>query len=354
MNTREIDALASRIDGIEPFYERTESGMRKLAADIGWQPTEDVEWPRAADGSLRGVACTASVDGTERIRFAYYGTDGVVVPVSRVADDAVTQAEEFRRVADVVQDAINPASFFGNRSPDSRGDRPDRGTPYLRWRGKYTTVELRAGESGPELVSDYTDSWEDAYRYSMARKPTGFVGAVAGPDRIQRAKFSPANDWDEFTDGLVDLLANLPAETLALGVSLSLPLFGRIHFEDGTSDSPLLFDIRCFDRLHIGYDGPDSADPASLGWRPTDQQNLRGATEVEHFESPWHFDAGGPGAVKAAAAAELIVKTAEAAGVRAVDELMLGGEAELSGDQSHAKYRGPYVFRYPGLRLRTV
>ena len=267
----------------------------------------------------------------------------------------MAQAQEFRRVSDIVQDALQPASFFGNYSPAGReSDPPAWGTPYMRWRGRYTTVELRAGKSGPELVSDFTDMWEDGYRHAMSSKPTGFVGAVAGPDGIQGAKFSPASDWGELLGMMTGFLTGLTAELTAFGMSLSLGIFGRFHTEDGRTDSPMMFDLRCSDRLHFGYLGPDAADPAGLGWSRTDPRELLDGTGLEHFEAPWHFDAGGLGAEKAAEAAELIVETARAAGVREAGDLMLGEEAEYYPVQSRAKFRGPYTFRYPGLGLRTA
>lgn len=355
MDEHEIYALAQRIEGIFPSYKSSEEGMRELAADLGWRPAATDEWPRSADGSFRGVAGTGPRGGTERLRYAYRGFDGVVVPLSQVTGDAMAQAREFRRVSDIAQDAIQPASFFGNYSPAGRAsDSPAWGTPYMRWRGEHTTVELRAGKSGPELVSGYTEMWEDGYRGAMARKPTGFVGAVAGPDGIQRAKFSPASDWRGLLEGMTGFLTGLTAELTALGMSLSLGIYGRVHFEDGTTDSPMMFDVRCSDRLHFGYLGPDAADPAALGWSRTDPQALLDGAGLEHFEAPWHFDAGGFGVEKAAEAAELIVETAKAAGVREAGDLMLGEEAEYYPVQSRAKYRGPYTFRYPGLGLRTV
>ncbi len=355
VSEQEIEALAFRMQWVGPSYERSEEGMLDLAAHLKWRPAATDEWPRAADGSFQGVAGTASAGGTERLRYAYLGADGIVVPVSQVTGDAMAQAEEFRRVSDIAQDALNPASFFGNYSPSQRAaDLPAWGTPYMRWRGQYTTIELRAGKSGPEFVSGYTEIWEDDYQSAMVRKPTGFVGAVAGPDRIQHLNFWTASGWDELLKDMTGFLTGLTAELTAFGMSLSLGLYGRIHSEDGTPDSPMLFDVRCSNRLHIGYVGPDAVDAAALGWSRTDPQALLGGGGLEHFEAPWHFDAGGLGVEKAAEAAGLIVETARAAGVREAGDLMLGKEGEYYPAQSRAKYRGPYTIRYPGLRLRTV
>lgn len=351
MSETEIARLAVYFEGVMPGYDRDEAGMRKLAADLRLTPDDDAEWPRGKDGTVHGVVCAATVGGVERPWTVLQDHHGVRVALSRIAGDARTHAEEFRRVAAAVQGILSTPDHFGTYANGLTGSAEPWGTPYLRWRGKYATVELRAGESGPELVSDFTDMWEEDYRDDMARNPTGFIGALGG-DGLLSAPAAKASDLGEFTEALAALLSRLPAETLALGISLSLGLFGTVAREDGTSTSPLMFDLRCGERLHLGYYAPDGVAAeasgeaaAGLGWTPTAPDVLQGGAELGYFDAPWHFDGGGPGGTRAHEAAELLVRTAKAAGVKRVGDLALGGEAEQQGRA---------YYKFPGLRLKTV
>jgi hypothetical protein len=146
MNEQEIAGLAVHIDGIVPGYDRSEAGMRKLAADLRLAPDEAAEWPRGADGVLRGVACTAPVGGADRPWTVHHDHRGVSVPLSRITGDARAHAEEFRRAAGAVQGVLQAPDYFGTYANGlSAGGHRAWGTPYLRWRGKHTTLELRAG-----------------------------------------------------------------------------------------------------------------------------------------------------------------------------------------------------------------
>ncbi|SDE32040.1 hypothetical protein [Glycomyces harbinensis] len=351
MSEAEIARLAVHFEGVMPGYDRSESGMRKLASDLDLTPDETAEWPRSRDGAVQGVVCAATVDGAERPWTVLQDHHGVRVALSRITGGARTHAEEFRRVAAAVQGILRTPDHFGTYANGRIGCGEAWGTPYLRWRGKYATVELRAGASGPELVSDFTDLWEEDYRDDMARNPTGFIGTFSG-DVLLDVPAARASDLGEFTEALAALFSRLPAETLALGVSLTLGLFGTVTREDGTDTSPLMFDIRSGERLHLGYCAPGGVAEAgsgervaALGWEPTNPETLRGGPELEYFDAPWYFDGGGPGETRAHDAAALIVRTAKAAGVRRVGDLALGGEAEQQGRA---------YYRFPGLRLKTV
>ncbi|MDN3240394.1 hypothetical protein [Glycomyces tritici] len=345
MNEPELARLALFMEGVVPGYERTETGMRQLAAELGFAPDSTVPWPRRADGMLQGVVCTALVDGEARPWTVHQDHRGVVVPLSRITADAPGHAAEYCRTAVALQRVLGSPDYFGTYANDDAGR--SWGTPHMRWREKYATVELRAGASGPELVSDFTDLWEEDYREAMQRNPTGFIGANGG-DALLHVPAATARDLGEFTESLAALLSCLPAETTALGVTLGLGLFGRVR----QGFSPLLFDIRSGGHLHVGYFAPDGVAAAAsgeaaaqLGWRPTRPAAFRDSARPAHFDAPWHFDGGAPGATRAREAADLIVRTAVAAGVESVEDLALGGEAEQQGH---------HYFRYPGLRLKTV
>ncbi|MCD0443073.1 hypothetical protein LO763_05455 [Glycomyces sp. A-F 0318] len=348
MTDGEIAAVASTVEGVLPHYSADEEGMRKLASHLRWEPADPAEWPRDGQGRPAGVVC--ALPGGGRKVTVHCGPSGVVAPLSRISGDAAAQAAEFRRVYAAVHGAVGFPDFFGTYTRGG-AKAPSWGTPYVRWRGKYTTLALRAGVHGTELVLDYTDIWEEDYVDAVRDAPNGFIGSVVG-DKLMHVSGAEAADWDECADALAGLFAALPAETAALGVRLALGLYGTVTQSDGTRSSPFMFDIRCQDHLHIGYDAPApvaeaarGGGAAALGWRPTTPEALQVGTEPEHFDSPWHFDGGGPGAARAREAAELIVATARAAGVREAGDLRLGGEAERI-DKTY--------FRFPGLRMATV
>ncbi|MEU6860140.1 hypothetical protein AB0B28_14855 [Glycomyces sp. NPDC046736] len=350
MNAAEIRALAQLIDGIDPGYDRSEAGLRELAADLRLGVPDQFDGPRDSSGRPSGIVCTAPVDGAQRPWTVRFDLGGVSIPLSRIEGDAGVQAAEFARAAKSVEAALRTPDYFGAyRGTFLGGDR--WGAPYMRWRGKYTTTELAASPTGPVLSIDYTEMWEEDYRDAMSRRPSGFIGSRSWDDLLY-APSATAGDWVEFTEALAALLSHLPAETSALGVAFTLCLYGRLTFADGTKDAPIMFDIRCGERLHLGYYAHPRADPAGsakaapgLGWSPTPADLEGSAPEVKFFDNPWYFDGGGPADTRAREAAELLVRTAKAAGVRQVGDLLLGEEAH---HQQNAYYR------FPGLRLGTA
>lgn len=350
MNAEEIRSLARSIDGIDPGYDRSEAGLRELAADLRLGVPPEFDGPRDTSGRPSGIVCTAPVDGVQRPWTVRFDLGGVSIPLSRIEGDASVQAAEFARAAKSVKAALRSPDYFGAYPATFTGE--DRwGAPYLRWRGKHTTTELAASPTGPVLSIDYTELWDESYADVMERRPTGFMGSRSHDD-LMYLKPRTAGDWVEFTESLAATLSRMPAETTALGVALTLCLYGGLTFPDGTRDLPLMFDIRCGERLHLGYYAHPRAAPEgrheaaeSLGWNPTPPDLEGSAPEVKFFDNPWHFDAGGPTDTRAREAAELLVKTAKAAGVRQVTDLHLAGEAQ---------YQGGTYYRFPGLRLATT
>ncbi|WP_051704603.1 hypothetical protein [Glycomyces sp. NRRL B-16210] len=299
-----------------------------------------------------GVNCKAHIGGVERHWTARLSAGSPVAPVSRVTGGPAVQAAEFRRVAAAAQRALGSPDHFGARDagPESWGE------PYLVWRGKHTSLRLRAGREGPEFTLDQTLILEEDLLKALKRRPSGLNGSTGGIDRMLGNAFPPAEDWDDLREALTRFLALLPAATLALGLTLAFGVHSRIELPDGERDAPFIFDLRSDDRLHLGYDVPrtipgDDADLHAVahGWSRTTPEALQVATEPASFSSRWHFDAGAPGAVQAAEAAGLLIATAKAAGVREPRDLILGGEAGSSRNQpKHIHPSGPFAFRYPG------
>ncbi|MFJ7068694.1 hypothetical protein [Streptomyces sp. NPDC101115] len=271
----------------------------------------------------------------------------LVLPVSRPAGDALAQAREFRRVGDALREDLGLPGFVGahghRRPPGPRAD-PRWGRPFMRWRLGGTTLELRAGAEGPELVLEPSSTWEVWYQ----REGTGFVGVGQHSGLgIDHPRHEPPGDWEDLGLDLAVLLRTLPAETYALGIAHSMPLYGRIP---GTK-TPLLFCITSDTRLFLDFTEYDVAETArgehaaALGWPRRESLPPSGLDPRLDGEAPWRTDAGGPGEVDAGAMARLLVRTAIAAGVERPADLLLGGEGE---------YRPPYEFGFPGLGLRTV
>ncbi|MFJ3904903.1 spore coat protein U domain-containing protein [Streptomyces sp. NPDC090025] len=320
ITTEETGALARTLQDEGTGLRWTEAGAAEFAERLG----------RLADGRLAGRV-RVSVDPAE-----------LVFPLSLPAPDPAAQAAEFRRVADAMRAALGEAAFLGTHgfaAPFGRTTDPRWGRPFLRWRMAETTLELRAGAEGPEAVLQPSAPWETWYQ-SVGR---GFVGVRESSGlSLDHPRHEVPTDWDDLRLTLAAFLRTLPAVTTALGIPQNLPLYGRIP---GT-DTPLLFVLVSDARLFVEFTAYEIAEAArgagaaALGWPPRPTAGLLPA-ELDG-EAPWLLDAGGPGEVDAGAAADLIVRTARAAGVTRAADLILGGEAE---------FRHPFRFAFPGLAL---
>ncbi|MFG3344076.1 hypothetical protein ACGF1Z_03305 [Streptomyces sp. NPDC048018] len=314
ISTEDLTVAARTLSAAAPDLHRPGASLPELAARLGL-PTEVHSDPAA-----------------------------LVVPLSRPDADPLAQAVEFRRVADVLRAALGEAAFLGahghTRPPGRRAD-PRWGRPFLRWRHGATTLELRAGAAGPELVLEPSATWETWYQSAG----TGFLGTREDSGlSVDEPRHEGPGDWDDLHLTLAAFLRTLPAETRALGISHSLPLYGRI----AGAGAPMLFCVDSGTRLHLDYtaylvaDAARGEHAAALGWTsreslPPDHLDGRPAGEA-----PWRVDAGGPGEVDPGALADLLVRTARAAGVARATDLILGGEAG---------YRHPYRFAFPSLSL---
>ncbi|MEU8620547.1 hypothetical protein [Streptomyces sp. NPDC048623] len=268
----------------------------------------------------------------------------LVVPLSVPADEPAVQAAEFRRLADAIRAVLGEATFLGTHgfgAPYGRRTDPRWGRPFLRWRLGGTTLELRAGAAGPELVLQPSASWEDWYQ-SVGRGVTG-TRESSGVELDHPRHEGPTN-WEDLELTFAAFLRSLPAVTTALGVPLNLGLYGRI----AGSGAPLLFGIVSDTRLYVDFTEYEVGEAArgeraaALGWTP--REALSPGHRAPEFDggSPWWVDAGGPGEVDAGAVASLIVRTARAAGVAAATDVVLGGEAE---------FRYPFRFAFPSLSI---
>ncbi|CAL9335542.1 hypothetical protein [Streptomyces sp. enrichment culture] len=318
----------------------TPDGVKALASGLGWALKETPAGPVLDTGRSAGDARLRPV-GTFEER--YVGGESYVelaVPVLTAEPDDAAQAAAFREVRREVTAALGKPSIMGSHG--GMGPFYDSGqlwgSPFLRWRGRPDTLELRAGKAGPELVLQPTDPAENWFwrqgvgeEYSIS----GYFGS--NRDHANAGLGFPggwtARSWQTVTRTLADFLGALPAETTALGIRLGMPFYGRTD-----RGAPLLFDVVCADRLAIGCFAPDDIDPAALGWG-TVAEHPDTASIWSDDDPVWRVDAGGPGRPKGRELAELLVATARAAGVSEPTGLIVGGEASYVDDY-HVIYYG--------------
>ncbi|MFD8542995.1 hypothetical protein [Streptomyces sp. NPDC059649] len=267
--------------------------------------------------------------------------------VGESASDAVWQAQRFRAAGDELTDALGEPSAIG--SYGSLGPyyatTPAWGAPFLRWRGRRDTLELRAGDRGPELVLAPTapfENWLWSLGHGEEHAISGYFGSRPGPANAGLSlpgRWS-AQSWETLTDALAAFFTTLPAEFAALGIARVIPVYGRVG-----GSAPLLFDIDADHRLMLASYAEDDIDPASLGWGTVAEHPMSRDTWQDAYEPRWRFDAGGPGEPRGRTLAEMVVATARAEGVASPDDLLIGGEGEDIR---------PYTVRFYGLGLATV
>ena len=196
---------------------------------------------------------------------------------------------------------------------------PAWGSPFLRWRGKPDTLELRAGERGPELLFQPTDPvenwfWRQGHGEDFALG--GFFGSLPVPVNggLGFPGYWSTDDWTSTPPRSSDFLGSLPAETSALGIGLDLGIHALVPGTHG----PVVFHILCGDRLEIVYSteelegaGPGT-DPASFGLDPGGHH----ARELSHsIDWTHHSGVFGPDDTDGPRLARLLVGTLRDLGV---------------------------------------
>ncbi|MCX4091042.1 hypothetical protein [Nocardia sp. alder85J] len=269
---------------------------------------------------------------------------GLSVPAVLAEDGAVGEARAFRTVAEALIGEFGTASVmgvYGNPGP-FYDIAPRWGSPFLRWRGPDDTLELHAGEHGPELLLQPTYPVEEWFLRQGHGEPYaigGFFGARV--DDVANEGLSlpggwRTGDWDVFSRTLADFLRPLPAETYALGIELN-PAFHALV--PGTA-GPLLFELVCGERLEIVYDtgglGEYITDPRTFGWTP---QSERRTVLTHWLESPYHSGDFGIGEVDGHALATMIVATLRDLGVESPRSLSLADHSQRVG-RHHVEYYG--------------
>ncbi|MCF2531619.1 hypothetical protein [Yinghuangia soli] len=351
--------LAQRLRSADP-QGWTAQGTRALVAALGW------EWSEPGDGDDEVPVRTGRETGDARLRpgdkYAerYVGSEEFIelaVPLTAPLTGTAAQVGAFAEARRQLVQALGPAPVagsYGSLGP-IYGRTVSWGAPFLRWRGEENSLELRAGQGGPELVLQPTDPIENWFWRSGVGEEFSIEGYF-GADR------SPANgglgfpgrwyaqSWQTVTSALGEFLDSLAAELTALGLTVSMPLYGRA----GDNGAPLLFDITYReDRLVVGCflpdgtehaDGSGAVDARELGWGTVADHPETAEVCSDDEEPRWRIDGGGPDEASGRAIAAVMVATARAIGVAEPSDLILGGEGESVGR---------YDMTFYGLGLRT-
>ncbi|WFB11130.1 hypothetical protein LRS74_31895 [Streptomyces sp. LX-29] len=325
------------------------AALRAVVEDLGWGWRNSAAGPRLSTGpeSEAEPRWTARLRPTGRFEedYAHDGEEyvGLYVPVALPEGGAAEKAAAFRTVAETLTKEFGPASImgaYGDPGPfyDSA---PLWGSPFLRWRERENTLELYAGEHGPELLLQPTDPVENWF-WRQGHGEHYAVGGFFGSRR------DPANaglgfpgrwrtdDWDVFSNALGDFLHTLPAETHALGIELDLGFHALVPGTYG----PILFHLVCNERLEIVYDPErlheDGTDPTSFGWI---SRSSRPAALDHWLDCPYHSGDFGIGEVDGRRLARMMVDTLRALGVASPKDLSLSDHAQRVGDY-HVDYYG--------------
>ncbi|MQY04971.1 hypothetical protein [Actinomadura macrotermitis] len=319
-----------------------EDGVGRLVAGLGWERAGDVVRTGlpSGDARLRPVGKYESdhVRGEEYV--------GLYVPIAVAADPAV-KADAFRRAAHELTAALGPSPIMGSYGGLSTfyDSTPRWGAPFRRWRGHPDSLELQAGEAGPELVlfpTDPTENWFWRQRHGEAYALDGFFGTdrSAANGGLSIPGMWRTDDWEVFHTTLTCFLRSLPAEVRALGIELSLAMHALIPGTYG----PWVFHLACdADTLELAVFEQEDVDLAkydlpSLGWTAT----ADAPPSHEHDEFTRVAYHSGPhrlGEVDGLRLAGLLVETAKAFGIESPQGLSLVDHAQ-SIDGYHVDFFG--------------
>lgn len=338
--------LAERLRGAETGGW-TEEGMRGLAAALGWEPAGDGAPNRLHTDLPTGGARLHPVDGLVETYTSGERYLGLYVPVALVDGGAAAKADAFAGTARALTAKLGTAPIMGSYGDLGPFYDPTApwGAPFLRWRGHPDSLELRAGDDGPELLlhpSDPVENWHWRQGHGEPHALSGFFGTR--PDPANAYLGIPGgwttDDWDTFTSALGGFLNCLAAETRALDIELSLGIHGLIPGTYG----PRVFDIESAHTLELAfyeeYVDISALDMAALGWTPVTEASAA----MEHlFDVSHHTGASAPGEADGSALARTLVETAKALGIPSPRNLSL---------LDHCQSVAGYHVNYYGLTLQ--
>lgn len=323
-----------------------------ISACSGTTPTPGPCRPGGAEPETARSAPRLCPTGRFEKDYAHGGEEyvGLHVPIAFSGDGPADKARAFRAAAAVLTEEFGDAPIMGVYGDPGPFYNPPPlwGSPFLRWRDQDNSLELHAGEHGPELLLQPTgpvENWFWRQGHGENYALGGFFGTRRDPANagLGIPGGRRTEDWDVFTITLGNFLRTLPAETHALGIELGLGIHARVPGTHG----PILFLLSCRDRLEIAYDteplgelDENVPDPLTFGWTPYPS----GAAVVDNwFDATHHSGSFGIGEVDGRALATMLVDTLRALGVSSPKDLGLADHSQRVGD---------YYVHYYGLTLR--
>jgi hypothetical protein len=339
LSDEELAELARRLRNADTG-RWSETGLRELVAGLGWEWRDSEAGPVLSTGLGTGDARLRPVGKYEERYAVGQEYVGLHVPIEVPQDTAIAKADAFRRAAEVLTETFGPAPIMGvYGDPGPFYDSPPSwGSPFRRWWKKPDSLELQAGEHGPELLllsNDPVENWHWRQSQGNPYELGGFFGTRRDPANagLGYPGMWTTDDWEIFGNALGEMLTTLPAETRALGIELSLGMHGLIPGAGG----PWVFHLACDAVLELGlYDEagielPDG-DLTALGWiaESTAKSSCDHLSEV--VDVAYHSVAYGPGEVDGHGLARLLVETARLLGIESPKGLSLIDRAQTLGD----------------------
>jgi hypothetical protein len=301
LGTDELVELASKLRAADTG-EWAEPALRELVAGLGWTWSDGADGPDLATGL---TTRSATLNYVARPPIAVpEGYFGLHVPVAISEDSVAAKVADFRWATDVLSEAFGTSSLLGSYGQLMPFDAkpPSWGSPFRRWRGRPDSLELRASESGVELLIHSTNMIED-WLHVEDSALEGFFGYrnVKENDGLSIPAGHEQEDWESLHDSLSRFLSPLAAELTALGIEPSLcvgaynpgPLGAEISITVVVRESKLTLDCEVYYPSDADVEGRARlADTvAALGWNPVDDLSTSSFDSYTEFASD-EFDQG--------------------------------------------------------------
>ncbi|OOC56214.1 MULTISPECIES: hypothetical protein [Nocardiopsis] len=330
----DVVELARRLRRLSPG-KWTEADLRAMAADQGWEWVDGERGPCLRAEEDFGEARLRPVDEFMEIHVTTEEYVGLHFLVKEVRGGVGEHVEAFGEIAESLREEFVEPHVLGadDTSASFHDDIPRWGAPFMRWRGRGNSLELRAGTEGPVLSllpGDPAEGWFWYNREHGAETVGGFIGTRPVRDNagMSFAGITRHTDWKEYGRLLADSLRTLPAELTALGLSRSFGFHGRVP---GTS-GPWVFQFELGEHVELGLDdavadlfGPESPTPEELGWtRATEERHLR--QDIAYHSPRYPYDE-----VNGVRLAMMVIETAEALGIPSPSDLSLTDWADHVG-----------------------
>lgn len=325
--TKDVVGLARQLRRDVKPGKWTDADLRAAAADQGWEWTDGERGPRlrtpTGEGRLRPVDEFLEVHVTTE---EYVGLHFLLEEVRGGVREHV---EAFKRVAWILRAGLGDPHVLGadDTYASFHDDTPGWGAPFMRWRSREDSLELRAGTDGPVLSllpNGPAEGWFWYHREHGAGTVGGFIGT--SPSRanvgMSFAGITRHSDWKEYGRMLARSLNTMPAELAALGLSRSFGFHGDIPGDSG----PWVFQFELGEHVQLGLDdavaglfGPERSAPSAeeLGWTKATEEHHR-SQDIAYHSPRYSYDE-----VNGTRLAMMVLEAAETLGIASPSGLSL-------------------------------